>query len=385
MAKVLHIYKTYMPFTMGGVEQVIQQLAISTAAVGHTHQVLTLHEGCGVEVIQRPEAEVTGVPWHLHIQSTPLSIDYIKRFRVMASKVDIIHYHHPFPLQDIAQLFSKSDKPSVVTYHSDVIRQKWANKVYSPLLNHFLGAVNVVVASSEQYRQSSTVLQAHRDKTQVIPFGLAEDSYPGLSSSIENSNLQDVWREKFPEGFFLFVGVLRYYKGLNVLIEAAEKTGLPVVIAGDGPIRKTVEQAADEIKNVHYLGMVSETDKMALLRVATAFAFPSAQRSEAFGISLLEAAMFGKALISAEIGTGTSFINQHNETGIVIPANDASALADAMNTLWHDESLRQVMGEAARARFLEKFTASEMGQRYAKVYEQLLGSPENSASTAALE
>jgi len=376
MAKVLHIYKTYMPFTMGGVEQVIQQLAISTATQGHTHQVLTLHEGRHVEVVQRPEAEVTAVPWHLHVQSTPLSVGYIKRFRDMAKTADIIHYHHPFPLQDIAQCFLKLKKPSVVTYHSDVIRQKWANKVYSPLLNHFLGNVNVVVASSEQYSRSSAVLQRHSNKTQVIPFGLAEESYPGLNSSPENLALQESWSKRFPEGFFLFVGVLRYYKGLDVLIAAAKKTGLPVLIAGDGPLRKTVEQAADSLSNVYYLGMVSEADKMALLRVATAFAFPSAQRSEAFGISLLEAAMFGKPMISAEIGTGTSFINQHNETGMVVPPNNTDALAEAMSTLWRDEALRNTMGKAARARFLAKFTAAEMGRKYAQVYQQLLVSPE---------
>jgi len=374
MAKVLHIYKTYMPFTMGGVEQVIQQLALSTASAGFTHQVLTLHEGEDFQRIQRPEAEVLAVPWRLHLQSTPLSFQYLRRFRKLAQEADIVHYHHPFPLQDIAQALSGIATPSLVTYHSDVVRQKWANKLYSPLLNHFLGKVDLIVASSPQYRQSSSVLQRFQAKTSVVPFGLSEASYPEPDSATVKA-----YRERFKQGFFLFVGVLRYYKGLEFLIEAARKTGLPVVVAGDGPERKNIEQAADNIENLHYLGQISESEKVALLNLASAFVFPSSQRSEAFGISLLEAAMHGKALISAEIGTGTSLINQHEETGLIVPPANAQALADAMIALWQDDERRQQMGDAARARYLSHFTSEDMGRAYARAYQQLLA-PQDKAS-----
>ncbi len=370
MAKVLHVYKTYMPFTMGGVEQVIQQLAISTSTSGYQHQVLTLHEGKDLQIVQRPEAEVIGVPCRFQALSTPLSLAYIKHFRRLAKSADILHFHHPFPLQDLAQSISNLNKPSIVTYHSDVVRQKWANRLYYPLLSRFLKKANTIVAASPHYKNSSKVLQRYPSKTQVIPFGLSEDSYPKPSQACLAR-----WQAQFGQGFFLFVGVLRYYKGLDTLIAAAKSSGLPVVVAGDGPLCKDVEAAAANLDHFHYLGMVSDEDKMALLTLATAFVFPSSHRSEAFGISLLEASMMGKALISTEIGTGTSFINIDGETGLVVPPSDSGELARAMDTLWRDEALRVEMGAKSRARFSSVFTSSEMGRHYAEAYQRLLQAP----------
>src|SRR5690606_38814370 len=140
------------------------------------------------------------------------------------------------------------------------------------------------------------------------------------------------WKNKLPDPFFLFIGVLRYYKGLHILLKAIENTALPVVIAGSGPEEKKLMQMAQNLKltNVFFLGEISEVDKMALLQLCYAFVFPSHLRSEAFGISLLESAMMGKPMISCETGTGTSFINLHNDTGFVVPPNDPDALYKAM-------------------------------------------------------
>jgi glycosyltransferase involved in cell wall biosynthesis len=77
-------------------------------------------------------------------------------------------------------------------------------------------------------------------------------------------------------------------------------------------------------------------------------AFPSHLRSEAFGISLLEGAMYGKPMISSEIGTGTTYINIDQQTGLVVPPSDPQALREAMRTLWDDPQLAQEMGSAPR-------------------------------------
>src|SRR5690606_19545518 len=115
----------------------------------------------------------------------------------------------------------------------------------------------------------------------------------------------EAWRERLGGEFFLFVGALRYYKGLKFLVEAARQTGLPVVLAGQGQLEPGLELPA----NVTLLGAVSEADKAALLALCRAFVFPSHLRSEAFGVALLEAAFAGVAMISCEIGTGTSYVN----------------------------------------------------------------------------
>ena len=113
------------------------------------------------------------------------------------------------------------------------------------------------------------------------------------------------WKRVIGQNFFVFVGVLRYYKGLHILMEAAQNSAWPVVVIGAGPVENALREQARELGllNVKFLGGVSEEDKVAILKLSYALVFPSHLRSEAFGISLLEGAMFGKPLISSEIGT----------------------------------------------------------------------------------
>src|SRR5690606_23534758 len=98
------------------------------------------------------------------------------------------------------------------------------------------------------------------------------------------------------------------------------------------------------VHNIHFLGQLSEEDKTVLLMLCYAFVFPSHLRSEAFGLSLLEAAMFGKPMISCEIGTGTSYINYMNNTGYVVPPADSLALANAMQFFLDHPEQVAVMG-----------------------------------------
>jgi rhamnosyl/mannosyltransferase len=168
--------------------------------------------------------------------------------------------------------------------------------------------------------------------------------------------------------------VLRYYKGLHILLEAAKGTNYPVVIMGSGPIEAELKKQAKEngLSNIHILGFLSDEDKAALITICYAVLFPSHLRSEAFGISLLEGAMYGKPLISSEIGTGTCFINFSNETGIVVKPSDPLALRQAMQTLWQSPELAAEMGRKAEQRYWELFTSDKMVASYVDLYRELM-------------
>ena len=281
-------------------------------------------------------------------------------FRELSAKADIVNYHFPWPMMDVVHLVEMPRCPTVVTYHSDVVRQRLLNFFYRPLMHKFLKDVDHIVATSSNYVRSSEVLRSYPDKTSVIPIGIGQAEPPSTA-------VLEKWRKETGEGFFLFVGVLRYYKGLDFLLEAARRTGLPLVVAGSG----SVEPRWIGLGNVRFLGEVSDDDKEALLRLCRAFVFPSHLRSEAFGIALLEAARAGKPMISCEIGTGTSYINLHQETGLVVPPADAAALADAMRALSSDAEIANTMGRNARARYEELFTADAMSEAYFRLYTQL--------------
>ena len=367
--RVLHFYKTYYPDSWGGVEQVIRQLCVGTGRLGVTNEVLTLtRDRAGPREIEFEGHTVHRVPLDFEIASTGFSLAAIRKLARLARKADVIHYHFPWPFMDMAHFMARINKPSVVTYHSDIVRQKNLLRVYSPLKRRFLASVDTVVATSPNYLASSPVLRRFEHKTRTITYGLDKSIYAQPSQAVK-----DKWRARCGERFFLFVGVLRYYKGLHILLDAMADVDYPVVIVGAGPIEQELKEHAARLGLTHvmFLGAVEEDDKAALLELCYAMAFPSHLRSEAFGISLLEGAMYGKPMISSEIGTGTTYINIDNETGLVVPPDDPQAFGAAMRTLWEQPERAAEMGRRAEARYWELFTAEKMAANYHALYREL--------------
>jgi rhamnosyl/mannosyltransferase len=366
--RVLHFYKTYYPDSVGGIEQVIRQLCVGTGRLGVTNQVLSLSREKNLAPFGFEGHTVHRVPLNFEIASNACSLAAIGELARLAADSDVVHYHFPWPFMDMAHFMARVKKPSLVTYHSDIVRQKHLLRLYQPLKHRFLQSVDTIVATSPNYLASSAVLDRYRDKTRVITYGLDRGTYPRP----EPERLAH-WRAKAGPRFFLFVGVLRYYKGLHILLDAVAGTNYPVVIVGAGPIEQELKAHAARLglTNVMFVGALDDLDKVALLELCYAVAFPSHLRSEAFGISLLEGAMFGKPMISSEIGTGTTYINVDRETGLVVPPSDPAAFREAMRTLWDDPELARAMGARAEARYHQLFTSEQMATGYTDLYREL--------------
>jgi len=147
----------------------------------------------------------------------------------------------------------------------------------------------------------------------------------------------------------------------------------PTVLLGTGPIEAELKKQAKKLglKKIHFLGFLPDEDKVALIKLCQAIVFPSHLRSEAFGISLLEGAMFGKPMISSEIGTGTSYVNINKVTGLVVPPSDPEALSEAMSYLWNNPDVAQEMGQRAEERYRQLFTGDKMASAYADLYRTI--------------
>ena len=305
---------------------------------------------------------------NIQIASTNLSLLAIQRFAALIKMADVIHYHFPWPLMDVAHFAARVKIPTVLTYHSDIVRQNILKKLYKPLQCRFFESISCIVATSPNYVTSSSVLAKYANKIRVIPIGLDKATY-----SEPSLDKLTYWRERFGPKFFLFVGAFRYYKGLNILLEAAQGIEYPIVIVGSGPIERELKTSVSQLglSNVHFLGSLSDEDRDALLILCLGIVFPSNLRSEAFGISLLEGAMYGKPMISSEIGTGTSFINIDGETGLVVPPDDSVSLRRAMKYLWEHPIIAAVMGRAAEKRYWKLFTANQMAQSYIDLYHEV--------------
>jgi glycosyltransferase involved in cell wall biosynthesis len=367
--RVLHFYKTSFPDTMGGVEQVINQIARGANKLGVKTDVLSLTP----ERVPRT-IEIDGYLAHrakldVQIASTGFSMSAFLRFAQLAKKADVIHYHFPWPFMDVVHFATMVKKPTVLTYHSDIIRQKHLLKLYRPLQWRFLGDMSRIVATSPNYLATSDVLAKYKHKISVIPIGLDKTTYP-----VPSAEKLAYWRDRLGPKFFLFVGVIRYYKGLHILMEAAQGTDYPIVIVGAGPIEEELKAQAAQLglRNIHFLGHLPDEDKVALLTLCYSVLFPSHLRSEAFGISLLEGAMYGKPMISSEIGTGTTFINIADETGLVVQPSDPLALRQAMRYLWEHPEQAIEMGLRAEERYWQHFTADHMVRSYVDLYGDLV-------------
>lgn len=370
--RVLHFYKTALPDTMGGTQQFIDQLARGASRRGVKVDVLSLT----TEQVP-PTIEMSGYTVHrarqdFELASMGVSLPALVRFHQLVRDVDVIHYHYPWPFMDLAHFVARVNKPAVVTYHADIVRQKSLLRLYRPLQSWFLGRADRIVATSPNYAATSEVLQRYTDKVRVIPIGLDQSSYPQPAPE----RIQ-AWRERLGQRYFLFVGVLRYYKGLHVLVQALEGTDIQVAVVGSGPFEKQIKKQAEGLglKNIHFLGALPEEDKAALLALCYGVVLPSQLRSEALGVSLIEGAMYGKPMISTELGTGTSFVNLAGQTGLVVPPDNPQALRQAMARLWQHPEQAAEMGRRAVERYQSHFTAEQMVDSYVKLYREVLRLP----------
>src|SRR3990167_10895515 len=360
--KIVHVYKSYYPHTFGGIEKFIDTLCTNTAARGIQNELVTTAPCDEITYDNSAHLNKSFYPATIEKFSCPMSFSLLRNFRSKVKTADIIHFHFPWPFGDLLKLVSHIKKPYIVTYHSDIIRQKLIMPIYFPLMKYFLSRAKKILATSDNYVKSSPVLKHFSHNTAVIPIGL-------------NDRYSDVNHQKLPEKpYFLFVGVLREYKGLSFLIEAMRNVeNYNLVIAGDGPCYEELKIliARYHLKNIFLVGQVSEEKKNQLYQNAYGIVSSAHLRNEAYCYMLVEGLMFGKPLISTELSTGTSFVNANKKTGVVVPASNACALRRAMNELFENKAVAAEYGANGRARFLELFTADKMTDAYIDIYKEV--------------
>lgn len=372
--RVLHVYRTYFPDPPGGLQEAIRQIAMGSSAFGVENRIYTLSPSPSPREVALPEGKVLrSRSW-----AAPASCDLggpgaVLSYRQAARWADVVNFHFPWPFGDVLHLLGDPGRPAVMTYHSDIVRQRLLGQVYGPLMRRTLRAMDAVVATSPAYAKTSDVLNRHvpPERLRVIPLGMADLATPRSDADQDQATLRRLPLSGRP--FFLALGVLRYYKGLHTLIEAAAKIDADIVIAGSGPEMDRLCTMATERRasNVIFAGQVSDAEKIALLRRCHALVLASQLRSEAFGMVLVEASMFSRPMISCEIGTGTSFVNSDGVTGFVIPPEAPDHLAAAAGRLLADTALAERMGQAARARYEQLFSGAALGRAYSELYREV--------------
>lgn len=371
---ILHIYKDYAP-VLGGIENHLKVLAEGLVARGHRVTVLVTSTGPRDELLSQGELTVIKAARLLHLASTPISPRLLLHARRIAD-ADLVQLHFPFPPGDLAAWLVPRHPPLVVYYHSDIVRQQGLLRAYRPLLQHTLDRAARIVASSPAYIAASTWLAPRAARCSVVPLSVDLARFaapdPALLAALCARSGAGAGVPRL-----LFVGRLRYYKGLHILLEALTRLRRPahLLIVGTGPEEARLRaqaQAAGLGARVSFLGELSDAELPAAYAAADVFVLPSHLRAEAFGIVQVEAQAAGLPIVCAELGTGTSYVTQHGVTGLVVPPADPAALARALDLLLTNLDLARRMGAAGRARAMQEFSHARMIERMEQIYRDVV-------------
>ncbi len=369
---VLHIYKDYFP-VLGGIENHVRVLAQAGVARGHEVTVLVANTARQTSIETINGVRVIRAARWMTLASTPISPAlFVQAGRLNA---DIAHLHFPHPPGEVANWLLHPARRTVISYHSDVVRQAGLLRLYTPLMKQVLKRADVIIVGSPPMK-NSMYLADQQAKVHIVPYGLPLARFAAQPTAAEFERVTARYpavTASLPK--LLFVGRLRYYKGLNVLLDALPDLQAQLLIAGSGPMLNAWQAYArlrGVADRVAWLGEVSDDDLPVLYHLAQLFVLPATHPSEAFGLVQVEAMASGIPTVCTELGTGTSWVTLDGQTGYVVPPNDPHSLAEAINQLLSDDQLRAQLGRAAQARAQAEFTVERMIGRVYAEYERLL-------------
>lgn len=370
MIRVLQISKLYHP-TIGGVESIVQSIAEGLKSRLQMQVLVCMPKG------KKECEEINGVTVtrssSLGIKhSMPVSLTFPFDLWRLSCEKDILHFHMPFPLGDLAYLLVRPKVKVVVWWHSEIIRQKFFLKLYALFMHMFLRKADKIIVATPKHLEETLILHKYLDKCEVIPFGIDVKKYT-LNEPL--SNAVDIIRAKYGSRIALFVGRLVYYKGIEYLIQAMKDVDCHLIIIGEGNLEDKLKKMVADLgieDRVFFIGKVDDEVLPVYFNACDVFMFPSVARTEAFGIVQLEAMACGKPVINTNLPTGVPWVSKDGETGLTVPTCDSGALAKAMNILFHNEELRIGYGKNALSRVNDCFNKDKMLDSVYELYAKLI-------------
>lgn len=368
--KILHIGKYYPPY-LGGMEKVTFDLVKGLNEKGIQTDVLCFNTKNQTQIEQK-KYKIIRAAVFVTLFSTPFSLAIYKQLKKIHKEYDLIHLRLPNPTATLALQMLGYKSKLVLHWHLDIVKQKLLKVFYKPFQNSLLKSADAIIVTSQTYLDHSRDLEKHVHKCVVIPIGINQDHLrenPAFREKLEN---QYVGKK-----LVFSMGRLIYYKGFEYLIEAAKylNEGYKIVIGGKGPLEKKLRETIDSNnlgKKVELIGKIPQEELWEYYRRADVFCLPSVQRSEAFGIVLVEAMSAGCPLVTTKIGSGTSWINQEGVTGFAVSPRNPKKLAEAIENIAGNEELTTAFSKNAIQRYNTEFRLPFMIDRTVDLYKKLL-------------
>ncbi len=366
--KILHIGKYYFPYARG-IETYLKNLCERLIEAVDLEVIVA--NDCAKTVYEEINGvRITRLGRLFELAAT--SFCFALPFVIRKKKPDIVHIHLPNPWAELCYFLAGCPGKLVVSFHSDIIRQKFLLKLHSPLHKAFLKkAAKIIVATPRHIEFSPFLSKLPKEKFEVVHYGINPKEIQDYDENLKEEIIRNTGKP-----LILFVGSLVYYKGLEILLQSTKYVDCNphFMLIGTGKLENKLKNMTKTLgveKNVHFFGNADNETLKAAYNACDIFVLPSNYRSEAFGIVQLEAFAAGKPVISCDLPSGVPYVNQDEKTGLIVPPNNPEALAEAINKLLSNDDLRGKLGKQARERVKKEFTADQMAAKTLKIYETL--------------
>ncbi|MBX7058757.1 MAG: glycosyltransferase [Leptospirales bacterium] len=290
-------------------------------------------------------------------------------------RFDIVHLHLPDPLSCLAALILPRRVKLVVSWHSDIVRQKFARILVQPIVNRVLRRASAIVAATPAHFTDSTQLgAAPTERRYVVPYGI--DFHRFQLNRVEQRALLSERRRKGRKFMALAVGRLVYYKGFDCLLRAlALAPDIQLTLAGDGPQLAELQLLARRLgvaNRVDFAGRVSDDRLRMLYHLCDVYCLSSIEKAEAFGLVQTEAMACAKPVLCFDLGNGVNWVNLHGKTGLSAPVGNIEAFAANLRRIHADPVLAARLGAAGRKRVRREFSVDAMRIQMLDIYREIL-------------
>jgi len=302
------------------------------------------------------------------------SMPFIARRLHAEHRFDIVHLHFPDPLGQLTAMSLPRSVKRVISWHSDIIKQRAALALYRPFLDAFVRDADAIIGATPQHFSSSQQLAPGRpgQLREVIPYGFDPSAFAWTDAA--RARRAQLAQESHARPVIFTVGRHVYYKGFDVLIRALRSVDAELWIGGRGPLTETFRNAAREAgvtDRVRFLGFVPDDELVAYYDACDVFCMPSTERAEQFGLVQLEAMHLGKPVVATRLGTGVEYVTLDGVSGLLVAPGDEAGLARALARLLADPALRARLGSAGRARVATTFSLQQMIASTVALYRRL--------------
>jgi len=367
---ILQVVKYYYPH-LGGVEAYTREIVLGLKdRTDISLEVLTANIAACTAHDLVDGVKVTRIARYGELFSVPICPAF--PLALWTKRPDIIHFQMPFPLAEFSEILFPKRAKIVVSWHSDIVKQVLQRKVFEPFLYRFLERVDKILVATPNHISSSLYLPRYKEKCAIVPYGIDFSRFDQIAP--DDPKVLAL-KKRHGGGFVLFVGRLVYYKGVEYLIRAMKDVADRLVIIGDGPLKQKLLDQIETLglgNKIEILDSIKGDEIAYYYHACDMFVLPSIANSEAFGIVQVEAMACHKPVITTDLPTGVTYVNQKDQTGLVVPVQDSVALARAITELNNDPQKRRLLGYNGGKRARQLYNKADLARNIYGIYDSLM-------------